>query len=104
MSLRRNSCRFILVWWKYIPYNTNPYNLIKFWNKLHCKVDASEMMDSSVHLHVNALSRDVVMVVSTMDMTGAQIAALQMGSAIHYDFSGSIAHVFNKETGINLEA
>ena len=67
-------------------------------------VDLYEMMGASVHLHVQSLDRDVVMVVSTMDMTGAQIAALQMGSAIHYDFSGSIAHVFNKETGINLEA
>ena len=67
-------------------------------------VDLYEMMGASVHLHVQSLGRDVVMVVSTMDMTGAQIAALQMGSAIHYDFSGSIAHVFNKETGINLEA
>ena len=62
------------------------------------------MMGASVHLHVNALGCDVVLVVSTMDMTPAQLAALQMGSNIHFDFSGSVAHVFSKETGINLEA
>ena len=67
-------------------------------------VDLYEMMGASVHLHVNALGNDVVLVVSTMDMTPAQLAALQMGSNIHFDFSGSIAHVFSKETGINLEA
>ena len=67
-------------------------------------VDLYEMMGASVHLHVSALERDVVLVVSTMDMSVAQMAALQMGSKIAFDFSGSVAHVFNKETGINLEA
>src|SRR5699024_1567013 len=32
------------------------------------KVDVSEMMGSSVHLHVTSMGRDVVMVVSTMNM------------------------------------
>ena len=67
-------------------------------------VDLYEMMGASVHLHVNALGNDVVLVVSTMDMTPAQLAALQMGSNIKFDFSGSVAHVFSKETGVNLEA
>ena len=67
-------------------------------------VDLYEMMGASVHLHVSALGSDVVLVVSTMDMTPAQLAALQMGSNIYFDFSGSVAHVFNKETGVNLEA
>ena len=68
------------------------------------KVDVSEMMGSSVHLHVNSLGRDVVMVVSTMNMTGAEVAALANGSPISYTFAGHVCHVFNKETGINLEA
>ncbi len=68
------------------------------------KVDVSELMGSTVHLHVDSLGRDVVMVVSTMNMTGAEVAALANGSAIHYDFPGHVCHVFNKETGINLEA
>ena len=67
-------------------------------------VELYEMMGASVHLHVAALGKDVVLVVSTMDMTPAQLAALQMGSNIKFDFSGSIAHVFSKETGVNLEA
>ena len=68
------------------------------------KVDVSEMMGSSVHLHVTALDRDVVMVVSTMNMTGAEVAALSNGNAVQFNFSGHVCHVFNKETGINLEA
>ena len=68
------------------------------------KVDVSEMMGSSVHLHVSSLGQDVVMVVSTMNMTGAEVAALANGSPISYTFAGHVCHVFNKETGVNLEA
>ena len=68
------------------------------------KVDVSEMMGSSVHLHVSALDRDVVLVVSTMNMTGAEVAALANGNPVTFNFAGHVCHVFNKETGINLEA
>ena len=68
------------------------------------KVDVSEMMGSSVHLHVSSMGRDVVMVVSTMNMTGAEVAALANGKSVSYNFPGHCCHVFSKETGINLEA
>ena len=67
-------------------------------------VDVSEMMGSSVHLHVTAMGRDVVVVVSTMNMTGAEVAALHTGAPVNFSFEGHVCHVFNKETGINLEA
>ncbi len=68
------------------------------------KVDVSELMGSSIHLHVTSMGRDVVMVVSTMNMTGAEVSALSNGSAVSYNFPGHCCHVFSKETGINLEA
>ena len=68
------------------------------------KVDVSEMMGSSVHLHVTAMGRDVVLVVSTMNMTGAEVSALTGGANVKFNFGGHVCHVFNKETGINLEA
>ena len=71
---------------------------------IEAKVDVGEMMGSTVHLHVTALGRDVVLVVSTMNMTGAEVAALTTGAIVHFDFLGNVCHVFNKETGINLEA
>ena len=71
---------------------------------IDAKVDVSEMMGSSVHLHVNAMGRDVVLVVSTMNMTGAEIAALSHGAAVKFNFGGNVCHVFSKQTGINLEA
>ena len=68
------------------------------------KVDVSELMGSSIHLHVTSMGRDVVMVVSTMNMTGAEVAALTNGADVQFNFPGHCCHVFNKETGINLEA
>ena len=68
------------------------------------KVDVSELMGSSVHLHVTAMDRDVVMVVSTMNMTGAEVAALANGAPVEFSFPGHVCHVFNKTTKVNLEA
>jgi multiple sugar transport system ATP-binding protein len=68
------------------------------------KVEVSEMMGSSVHLHVGSLGQDVVMVVSTMNMTGAEVSALSSGTPVNFTFGGNVCHVFGKETGINLEA
>ena len=71
---------------------------------IDARVDVHEMMGSTVHLHVTAMGRDVVLVVSTMDMTPTQIAALANGASVKFKFHGNVCHVFNKETGINLEA
>ena len=71
---------------------------------ISAKVDVHEMMGSTVHLHVTALGRDVVLVVSTMNMTGAEIAALATGASVKFGFGGNVCHVFSKETGINREA
>jgi multiple sugar transport system ATP-binding protein len=71
---------------------------------IDAKVDVHELMGSSIHLHVTALGQDVVMVISTMNMTGAEVAALSMGSSVKFGFPGHCCHVFSKETEINLEA
>ena len=64
-------------------------------------VDVSEMMGSAVHLHLNACGKDTIIIVPTMDLE--KDANLSIGSAIKFTFNGSVAHVFNKETGKNLE-
>lgn len=65
------------------------------------KVDVSEMMGSAIHLHVNACGRDTIIIVQTMDLKGGE--DLSIGSEISFTFSGNAVHVFNKETGENLE-
>ena len=63
------------------------------------KVDVSEMMGSSVHLHVNANGRDVIIIVPTLDME----SNYNYGDLVHFTFAGNVAHVFSKETDKNLE-
>ena len=63
------------------------------------KVDVSEMMGSSVHLHVDADGRDVIIIVPILDMEDNY----KYGDLVHFTFAGNVAHVFSKETGKNLE-
>ena len=87
-----------------VTLGVRPEHITLSENGIPGKVDVGEMMGSTVHLHVTAMGRDVVLVVSTMNMTGAEIARLTSGAAVNFDFNGGVCHVFNKETGINLEA
>ena len=63
------------------------------------KVDVSEMMGSSVHLHVSAEGRDVILIVPTIDMKGN----FAIGDSLNFAFQGNVVHVFSKETEKNLE-
>ena len=63
------------------------------------RVDVAEMMGSSVHLHVSAEDRDVIIIVPTIDMKGNY----NIGDTVHFSFKGNVAHVFSKETEKNLE-
>jgi multiple sugar transport system ATP-binding protein len=68
------------------------------------KVDVSEMMGSTVHLHVTSMGKDVVLVVSTLDMSEEEVNGLSNGTEVGFTFPGSVCHLFSAETGINLEA
>ena len=87
-----------------IKLGVRPEHITLEQNGIPGTIDVSEMMGSSVHLHVDALGRDVVVVVSTMNMTGAEVAALANGSNVSFTFPGHVCHVFNKDTELNLEA
>ena len=63
------------------------------------KVDVSEMMGSSVHLHVSAEGRDVIIIVPTIDMKGN----FAIGDSLNFAFQGNVVHGFSKETEKNLE-
>ena len=71
---------------------------------IETKVEVSEMMGSSVHLHVNVNGKDVIVVVSTVNMTAAETAALSAGAVVNLAFNGNNCHVFSKETELSLEA
>ncbi len=63
------------------------------------RVDVREMMGSAIHLHVNAAGRDAIIVVPLLDAE----ESYDSGDSVRFRFSGSSAHVFDPETGKNLE-
>ncbi len=87
-----------------ITLGVRPEHIALESNGIDAKIDVHELMGSSIHLHVTALGQDVVMVISTMNMTGAEVSALSAGTQVNFAFPGNCCHVFSKDTGINLEA
>ena len=73
-------------------------------NAVPAEVDVSEMMGSAVHIHVRACGREAVIVVPVSEEAAEQgEKALTAGMAIRFAFRGSAVHVFDGETGLNLE-
>ena len=64
-------------------------------------VDVSEMMGSSVHIHLNAGGHDSIIIVPTIDLKDEEYP--QIGDKIRFTFSQNVVHMFDKETGENLE-
>ena len=73
-------------------------------NAVPAAVDVSEMMGSAVHIHVSACGRDIIIIVPVSeDEEEARRAVPQMGTPVRFTFHGGAAHVFHKESGVNLE-
>ena len=66
-------------------------------------VDVCEMMGSAIHLHVKVLGQDAIIIAQTMDMSGSTRGGFEIGSQVAFTFGGNVIHVFDKETGKNLE-
>ncbi|MBR4470780.1 MAG: sn-glycerol-3-phosphate ABC transporter ATP-binding protein UgpC [Erysipelotrichaceae bacterium] len=63
-------------------------------------VDVSEMMGSSVHLHLNAGGHDSIIIVPTLDL-GDETP--KIGDKVRFTFAPNVVHMFDKESGKNLE-
>ena len=68
-------------------------------NGVPATVDVSEMMGSSVHLHLTSEGRNMIIIVPTINMKSMP----GMGEELSFTFDGKVAHVFSKETEDNLE-
>ena len=63
-------------------------------------VDVSEMMGSSIHLHVASECTDCIIIVPTLDLGERDLSA---GTEVGFTFAPNAIHVFDTETGNNLE-
>ena len=66
------------------------------------EVDVSEMLGSSIHLHVDTLGASAVMVVQTMDHVQLD-QAFKSGKQISYNIPARMIHLFDPETEENIE-
>ena len=64
-------------------------------------VEVSEMMGSSVHLHLNSMGRDCIIIVPTLDLKDN--SALENGANVEFTIVPNAIHIFDPETGKNLE-
>ncbi len=65
-------------------------------------VDVSEMMGSSIHLHVTTAGKDVVLVISTVDLPEEHRFGFRFGEKMSFTFGSNAIHVFDQETGAAL--
>ena len=63
-------------------------------------VDVSEMMGSSVHLHINSDGKDCIIIVPTLELHGD---TFKNGSTVEFTFAPNAVHLFDPNTGKNLE-
>ena len=66
---------------------------------IKASVDVSEMMGSSIHLHVNAAGKDVVLVIATVDLPEDHKFGYRYGEEVYFTFNENVVHVFDKESG-----
>jgi len=63
-------------------------------------VDVSEMMGSSVHLHINVAGKDCIIIVPTLDH---DTGSLGSDAKVRFTFAPNAVHMFDPETQKNLE-
>lgn len=62
-----------------------------------------ESMGSMVHLHVNVGdTKNVIIMIPTIEIKGNDMANLKQGNIVYFRFKESLAHLFSKETSLNL--
>ena len=65
-------------------------------------VDVTELMGSTIHMHVNIEGKDAIVILPTIDLSSEQKNNVGFGSKIDITFGGNVVHMFSKETEKNL--
>ncbi len=81
-----------------IILGVRPDHMILSDDGIKAKVDVSELMGSSVHLHMSALDKDIIAIVPT---EGREIEL--SNQEVYLSFTDNVANMFSKEDGTNLE-
>ncbi len=66
------------------------------------KVDVTELMGSTIHMHVNIQGKDAIVILPTIDLSTEQKTSFSYGTQISITFGGNVVHLFSKENEKNL--
>ena len=69
---------------------------------IDARVDVTELMGSTIHMHVNIDGKDAIVILPTIDLANEQKNGFSYGSKIDITFGGNVVHMFSKETEKNL--
>ena len=65
-------------------------------------VDVTELMGSTIHMHVNIDGRDSIIILPTIDLDSDTRSSFAYGATVSVAFGGNVVHMFSKETEMNL--
>ncbi|MBP3637164.1 MAG: sn-glycerol-3-phosphate ABC transporter ATP-binding protein UgpC [Clostridia bacterium] len=72
-------------------------------NAIESTISVNEMMGSELHLHVNTIAGDrVILRLPTIDLTDEQRAQLSYGNKLYFSFASKVVHLFDPETEESL--
>ena len=63
---------------------------------LSATVDVTELMGSTIHMHVNISGKDAIVILPTIDLSTEQKTSFNYGSKINITFGGNVVHLFSK--------
>ncbi|MBQ7895478.1 MAG: sn-glycerol-3-phosphate ABC transporter ATP-binding protein UgpC [Oscillospiraceae bacterium] len=66
-------------------------------------VDVTELMGSTIHMHVDIEGKDAIVILPTMDLSSEQRNSFAYGAKVNITFGGNVVHLFSNETEKNLE-
>ncbi len=69
---------------------------------LEATVDVTELMGSTIHMHVNVAGKDAIVILPTIDLSTEQKTSFNYGSKISVTFGGNVVHMFSKENEKSL--
>src|SRR5699024_9806095 len=69
---------------------------------LEATVDVSELMGSTVHLHVRLQDQDAVVVLPTLKLSSPANHAFSLGATVFLSIQGDVLHLFDPDSGVSL--
>ena len=79
-----------------------PKHDICHFQRLHQMIFFTELMGSTIHMHVNIAGEDAVVILPTIDLSAEQKNGFKYGTKINITFGGNVVHMFGKDTERNL--